>query len=83
MCTKDGGGVLNIPIHARDRSWQRHANRGVSQIEVVRAVCEFWWTDLTTCDVSASLKAVVCQMHVKEMVRSLDSGLETRIRCDG
>ena len=37
----------------------------------------------TTCDVSASPKAFICQMHVKEMIRPLDDGPEIHIRCGG
>ena len=39
--------------------------------------------NLTTCDVSASLKAVICQMNAKEMIRPLDDGLEICTRCGG
>ena len=62
---------------------QRHANRGGSQTEVRRVVCELWWMGLTICDVSASLVVVICQMHAKEMIRPLDDGSGTCIRCGG
>ena len=39
--------------------------------------------ELTTCDVSASSEAVICQMHAKEMICSSDDGPEICIRCDG
>ena len=68
---------------AHELVWQRHANRGGSQIEVRRVVCELRWTDLTTCDVSASTERVICQMHAKEMIRPSDDGPGIRIRCGG
>ena len=46
-------------------------------------MCEFWWKDLTTCDVSASLEAIICQMHATKMIRPLGDGLETQLRCGG
>ena len=46
-------------------------------------MCDLRWTDLTTCDVSASSEVVICQMHAKEMIRLPDDGLEIRIRCGG
>ena len=46
-------------------------------------MCELWWMELTTCDVSAILKAVMCQMHAKEMIHPLGRVLETRVRCSG
>ena len=46
-------------------------------------MCESWWTDLTTCGVSASPEAIICQMHAKEMIRPPDDGPEIRIRCGG
>ena len=46
-------------------------------------MCEFWWMDLTTCDVSAILEAVICQIHAKEIIHLLDNGPEIRIRCGG
>ena len=39
--------------------------------------------DLTTCDMSASMDAVICQIHAKEMICSPSNGLEIRIRCGG
>ena len=82
-CSMDGVGGSYIPIHARDRSRQRHANQGGSRTEVKRVLCELWWMDWTTFNVSASLEIVICQMYVKEMIRSLGSGLGTRVSCDG
>ena len=49
---------------------QRHANRGGSQIEVKRTMCELRWMELNTCDVSASLEVVICQIHVREIMSS-------------
>ena len=46
-------------------------------------MCELWWTDLTTCDVSASLEAIICQMHATEMICPMGDGPETRVRCGG
>ena len=62
---------------------QRHANQGGSQTKVRRAMCELWWTELTTCDVSVSLEAFICQIHAKEMIGPLDDGSKTSVRCDG
>ena len=46
-------------------------------------MCELWWMELTTCDVSASSEAVICQMNAKEMIHPLDVGMEICIRCSG
>ena len=46
-------------------------------------MCELWWTDLSTCDVSASPEVVICQRHANKMIRLLDNGPEIRIRCSG
>ena len=46
-------------------------------------VCVLRWTDLTTCDVSASSGALICQIHEKEMIHLLDDGLDICIRCGG
>ena len=46
-------------------------------------MCELWWTDLTICDVSESLVAVMLKMHAKEMIHPSDDGTGTRIMCDG
>ena len=45
----------------------------------MRVVCELWWMDLTTCDVSASPEAVICQMHTKEMIRPPGGGAVDRL----
>ena len=50
---------------------------------VERAMCELQWMDLTTCDVSVSPEAVICQIHVREIIYFLDNGLEIRVRCGG
>ena len=39
--------------------------------------------ELNTCDVSASLEAVICQMHAKEMIHPPDDGPKIHIRCGG
>ena len=44
---------------------------------------ELWWMDLTTCDVSAIWKGVMCQIHAKEMISPPGGGLGTRIWCGG
>ena len=62
---------------------QRHANQGGFQTEVKRVMCELWWMELTTYDVSASLEAVICQMHAKEMIRPLGDGPDIHVRCGG
>ena len=72
-----------MAAEVRELVWQRHANRGGSQTKVRRVMCELWWMDLITCDVSASMEVVICQIHAKEMIRLLDDGLEIRIRCGG
>ena len=46
-------------------------------------MCELWWMDLTTCDVSACLEAVIFQMNAKEMIHPPDDGLGICIRCGG
>ena len=46
-------------------------------------MCELRWTELTTCDVSASLEALICQIHANKMIHFLDDGLEIRLRCGG
>ena len=74
-------GYITTEAHKSVR--QRHANQGGSWIEVRRVVCELWWMDLTTCDVSASPKAVICQMHAKEMIYIPNDGMNIHIRCGG
>ena len=46
-------------------------------------VCVLQWTDLTTCDVSASPGEFICQMHARKRNCFVDSVLEFRVRCDG
>ena len=62
---------------------KRDVNRGGSRTEVKRVMCELWWMELNICDVSASLETIICQMHAKEMIRSLDDAPEICIRCGG
>ena len=70
-------------VEARESVQQRHANRGGSRTEVRRAVCEFWWMNFTTCDVSAIPEEVICQIHAKEMIHLSEDSLEIHIRCGG
>ena len=44
-------------------------------------MCELWWMELTTCDVSASPEVVICQIHAKEIIHLLDNGPKICIRC--
>ena len=46
-------------------------------------VCVLRWTDLTTCDVSASLGVVLCQIHARKINHFVDNGPEVRVRCSG
>ena len=46
-------------------------------------MCELWWTELTTGDVSASPEVVICQIHAKEMICISDGGPDIYIRCGG
>ena len=41
------------------------------------------WIDLTTCDVSVSPGALICQIHAGKINRFVDNGLEIRVRCGG
>ena len=83
--------LLNIPIHAQDRLWQRHASwcgRGTQTEVVLRQrlgehVCVLWWTDLTTCDVSANLGAVIFQIRTRKVNHLQENGPEVRVRCGG
>ena len=44
-------------------------------------VCELRRMDLTTCDVSASLGALICQIHARKVNHFVDSGPEVCVRC--
>ena len=44
-------------------------------------VCVLRWTDLTTCDVSTSPEAFICQICVRKINCFLDDGLDVRVRC--
>ena len=44
-------------------------------------MCELWWIELTTCDVTTSSEVVICQIHAKEMIRLPDDGPNIYIRC--
>ena len=45
-------------------------------------VCVLWWTNLTTCDVSASPRALTCQIRARKINCFVDSGPEVRVRYD-
>ena len=66
---------------ARKSGQHRHTNQGGSRIEVRRVVGELWWTHLTACDVSASLGALICQIHARKIKGFVDDGPDVRIRC--
>ena len=38
---------------------------------------------MTTCDVSASLGALICQIHARRINFFVDNGTEVRVRCGG
>ena len=46
-------------------------------------VCVLWWMDLTTCDVSTSMGALICQIHAIKINHFVHNGPEIRIRCGG
>ena len=46
-------------------------------------VCVLQWIDLTTCDVSASLRVILCQIHARKINHFVDNGPEIRIMCGG
>ena len=46
-------------------------------------VCELQWTDLTTCNVSASPGALLCQIHIRKINGFGDDGPDVRVRCGG
>ena len=46
-------------------------------------VCVFWWTNLTTCDVSASLWTLIFQIHARKIKGFVDDGPDVRERCGG
>ena len=45
-------------------------------------MCVLRWTDLTTCDVSASPREVLCQIHARKINHFVDNGTDIRVRCD-
>ena len=47
----------------------------------VEHVCVLWWMDLTTCDVSASPGAFICQIHAHEIICFVDNGPDVYVRC--
>ena len=44
-------------------------------------VCVLRWTDLTTCDVSASPGELICQIHARKIKGFVDDGLDVHVRC--
>ena len=46
-------------------------------------VCVLWWANLTTCDVSASPGALICQIHARKIKGFVDNGSIVHIRCGG
>ena len=46
-------------------------------------VCVFRWTDLTTCIISTSPKALICQIHARKIKGFVDDGPDVRVRCGG
>ena len=83
--------LSSIPIHAWDKLRQRltsRCGRG-TQTEVAlgqrlgERVCVLWWTNLTTCDVSASPRVLICQIHARKINHFVDNGPKVRIRCGG
>ena len=46
-------------------------------------VCVLQWTDLTTCDVSTSPEALICQIHARKIKGFVDNGLDVHVRCIG
>ena len=46
------------------------------------SMCELRWMDLTTCDVSASPRVVLCQIHARKINHFVDNGLKViRVVC--
>ena len=83
--------LSNIPIPVWEISWQRLARRcdKGTQTEVAlghrsgERVCVLRWTDLTTCDVSASPWTLICQIHGRKIKGFVDNGPEVCVRCGG
>ena len=83
--------LSNIPIHAWGRSRQRlmsQCDRGTQTKVALRQrsrehVCALWWTNLTTCDVSASPGALIYQIHARKRNYFVYSDLEIHVRCGG
>ena len=44
-------------------------------------VCVLRWTNLTTCDVSASPWTLICQIHGRKIKGVVDDGPYVRVRC--
>ena len=46
-------------------------------------MCVLRWMELTTCDVSASLRALICQIHTREIKGFVDDGPDVHVRFGG
>ena len=46
-------------------------------------VCVLQWTNLTTCDVSTSPEALICQIHARQIKGFVDDGPDVCVRCGG
>ena len=46
-------------------------------------VCVLQWTKLTTCDVSASPGALICQIRSRKIIFFVDNGPKVHVRCGG
>ena len=46
-------------------------------------MCVLWWTNLTTCDVSTSPEAFICQIYARKIKGFMDDGPDVRVRCSG
>ena len=46
-------------------------------------MCMLRWTELTTCDVSASPRELICQIHARKIKGFVDDGPDVCVRCSG
>ena len=46
-------------------------------------MCVLWWTDLTTCDVSTSLRELICQIHARKIKGFVDNVPDVCVRFGG
>ena len=68
-----GRGLRDGATEARKPRWL--SDRGQESVCVLR------WTNLTTCDVSASPWTLICQIHGIKRKGFVDDGPDVRIRC--